>query len=111
MNYPETLDYLFGQLPMYQRIGNAAYKANLDNTYRLSEILNHPEKQFKSVHIAGTNGKGSTSHMLASVLQEAGYKVGLYTSPVELLLGLFNTFKALDKFSSTVCSVCCAVVF
>lgn len=81
MNYPETLDYLFGQLPMYQRIGNAAYKANLDNTYRLSEILNHPEKQFKSVHIAGTNGKGSTSHMLAAVLQEAGYKVGLYTSP------------------------------
>lgn len=81
MNYPETLDYLFGQLPMYQRIGNAAYKANLDNTYRLSEILNHPEKEFKSVHIAGTNGKGSTSHMLASVLQEAGYKVGLYTSP------------------------------
>lgn len=81
MNYPETLDYLFGQLPMYQRIGNAAYKANLDNTYRLSELLNHPEKQFKSVHIAGTNGKGSTSHMLAAVLQEAGYKVGLYTSP------------------------------
>lgn len=81
MNYPETLDYLFGQLPMYQRIGNAAYKANLDNTYRLSEILNHPEKQFKSVHIAGTNGKGSTSHMLAAILQEAGYKVGLYTSP------------------------------
>ncbi len=81
MNYPETLDYLFGQLPMYQRIGNAAYKANLDNTYRLSEILIHPEKQFKSVHIAGTNGKGSTSHMLAAVLQEAGYKVGLYTSP------------------------------
>lgn len=81
MNYPETLDYLFSQLPMYQRVGNAAYKANLDNTYRLSEILNHPEKQFKSVHIAGTNGKGSTSHMLAAVLQEAGYKVGLYTSP------------------------------
>lgn len=81
MNYLETLDYLFNQLPMYQRVGNAAYKANLDNTYRLSEILNHPEKQFKSVHIAGTNGKGSTSHMLAAVLQEAGYKVGLYTSP------------------------------
>ena len=81
MNYLETLDYLFSQLPMYQRVGNAAYKANLDNTYRLSEILNHPEKQFKSVHIAGTNGKGSTSHMLAAVLQEAGYKVGLYTSP------------------------------
>lgn len=66
---------------MYQRVGNAAYKANLENTYRLSEILNHPEKQFKSVHIAGTNGKGSTSHMLASILQDAGYKVGLYTSP------------------------------
>lgn len=81
MNYLETLDYLFSQLPMYQRVGNAAYKANLDNTCRLSEILNHPEKQFKSVHIAGTNGKGSTSHMLAAVLQEAGYKVGLYTSP------------------------------
>lgn len=81
MNYPETLDYLFGQLPMYQRIGNAAYKANLDNTYRLSELLHHPEKKFKCVHIAGTNGKGSTSHMLASILQEAGYKVGLYTSP------------------------------
>lgn len=81
MNYSQTLDYLFSQLPMYQRVGNAAYKANLDNTYRLSEILNHPEKQFKSVHIAGTNGKGSTSHMLAAVLQEAGYKVGLYTSP------------------------------
>lgn len=81
MNYPETLDYLFDQLPMYQRVGNAAYKANLENTYRLSEILNHPEKQFKSVHIAGTNGKGSTSHMLASILQDAGYKVGLYTSP------------------------------
>ena len=81
MNYSETLDYLFNQLPMYQRIGHAAYKANLDNTYRLSEILNHPEKKFKSVHIAGTNGKGSTSHMLASILQEAGYKVGLYTSP------------------------------
>lgn len=81
MNYPETLDYLFGQLPMYQRIGNAAYKANLDNTYYLSELLNHPEKRFKSVHIAGTNGKGSTSHMLASIFQEAGYKVGLYTSP------------------------------
>ncbi|MBW6482965.1 MAG: bifunctional folylpolyglutamate synthase/dihydrofolate synthase [Vicingaceae bacterium] len=81
MNYPETLDYLFGQLPMYQRVGNSAYKANLDNTYRLSEILNHPEKQFKSVHVAGTNGKGSTSHILAAVLQEAGYNVGLYTSP------------------------------
>ena len=81
MNYQETLDWLFVQLPMYQRVGQAAYKANLDNTLLLSDYLNHPEKAFKSIHVAGTNGKGSTSHMLASVLQEAGYKVGLYTSP------------------------------
>lgn len=66
---------------MYQRIGKAAYKANLDNTLKLAEYLNHPEQSFKSIHVGGTNGKGSTSHMLASVLQEAGYKVGLYTSP------------------------------
>ncbi|MBW2938794.1 bifunctional folylpolyglutamate synthase/dihydrofolate synthase [Aureisphaera sp. CAU 1614] len=81
MNYQETLDWLFAQLPMYQRVGQAAYKANLDNTLLLSDYLKHPEKAFKSIHVAGTNGKGSTSHMLASVLQEAGYKVGLYTSP------------------------------
>ena len=81
MNYQETLDWLFVQLPMYQRVGQAAYKANLDNTLLLSDYLNRPEKAFKSIHVAGTNGKGSTSHMLASVLQEAGYKVGLYTSP------------------------------
>jgi dihydrofolate synthase / folylpolyglutamate synthase len=66
---------------MYQRVGQAAYKANLDNTLKLSAYLDHPENSFKSVHVAGTNGKGSTSHMLASVLQEAGYTVGLYTSP------------------------------
>lgn len=66
---------------MYQRVGKAAYKADLSNTLRLAEYLDHPEKTFKSIHVAGTNGKGSTSHMLASVLQEAGYKVGLYTSP------------------------------
>lgn len=81
MNYQETLDWLYAQLPMYQRVGQSAYKANLDNTIKLSEYLNRPEKTFKSIHVAGTNGKGSTSHMLASVLQEAGYKVGLYTSP------------------------------
>ena len=81
MNYQETLDWLFVQLPMYQRVGQAAYKANLDNTLLLSDYLNHPEKAFKSIHVAGTNGKETTSHMLASVLQEAGYKVGLYTSP------------------------------
>jgi len=66
---------------MYQRVGKAAYKADLSNTVKLAEYLHHPEKAFKSIHVAGTNGKGSTSHMLASVLQEAGYKVGLYTSP------------------------------
>lgn len=81
MNYQQTLDYLFKQLPMYQRVGQAAYKVDLSNTEKLCELLNHPENKFKSIHVAGTNGKGSTSHMLASVLQESGYKVGLYTSP------------------------------
>ncbi len=81
MNYQETLDYLFSQLPMFQRIGSAAYKADLDNTIALCKLLGNPENKFKSVHVAGTNGKGSTSHMLASVLQSAGLKVGLYTSP------------------------------
>lgn len=81
MDYQQTLDYLFQQLPMYQRIGNAAYKTDLLNTLELCETLGNPQHKFKSVHVAGTNGKGSTSHMLASVLQEAGYKVGLYTSP------------------------------
>ena len=81
MNYPETLDYLFARLPMFQRIGAAAYKADLKNTLALCELLHHPEKKFKSVHVAGTNGKGSTSHMLASILQNAGYRTGLYTSP------------------------------
>src|SRR3989344_7663467 len=81
MTYKETLNYLFEQLPMFHRIGAAAYKANLDNTHKLMDELKHPYQRFKSIHIAGTNGKGSTSHMLASILQEAGYKVGLYTSP------------------------------
>ncbi len=81
MNYQETLDWLFNQLPMYQSQGASAYKEDLSNTVLLAEHLRNPEKQFKSIHVAGTNGKGSTSHMIASVLQEAGYKVGLYTSP------------------------------
>lgn len=81
MNYNQTLQYLYDQLPMFHRIGAAAYKADLINTYKLMEVLNAPHQGFKSIHIAGTNGKGSTSHMLASVLQHAGYKVGLYTSP------------------------------
>ncbi|SDB84438.1 bifunctional folylpolyglutamate synthase/dihydrofolate synthase [Williamwhitmania taraxaci] len=81
MNYQETLEYLFNQLPMFQRQGKSAYKADLVNTLLLDEHFCHPHCQFKSIHIAGTNGKGSTSHMLASVLGAAGYKVGLYTSP------------------------------
>jgi dihydrofolate synthase/folylpolyglutamate synthase len=81
MNYQQTLDYLFEQLPMFHRVGAAAYKADLKNTIAICELLNHPEKQFHSIHIAGTNGKGSTSHMLAAILQSAGYKTGLYTSP------------------------------
>ncbi len=81
MTYQDTVNWMFQQLPMYQNQGKTAYKANLDNTYQLADYLNHPENDFKSIHVAGTNGKGSTSHMLASIFQEAGYKVGLYTSP------------------------------
>ncbi|MGB2129569.1 MAG: bifunctional folylpolyglutamate synthase/dihydrofolate synthase [Flavicella sp.] len=81
MTYQECLDWLFVQLPMYQRDGKAAYKKDLRNTLLLAQHLNNPEQGFKSVHVAGTNGKGSCSHILASVLQAAGYKVGLYTSP------------------------------
>ena len=81
MNYTDTLDWMFNKLPMYQRIGAAAYKADLNNTIQLLNLLNNPQNDFKSVHVAGTNGKGSVSHMLASVFQEAGYKTGLYTSP------------------------------
>jgi dihydrofolate synthase / folylpolyglutamate synthase len=81
MNYRETLVYLFAQLPMFHRIGAAAYRADLSNTTALCSLLNNPEKKFRSIHIAGTNGKGSTSHMIASVLQSAGFKTGLYTSP------------------------------
>ncbi len=81
MTYEQTLDYLFSRLPMFQRIGAAAYKADLDNTYKISELLGNPHKKLKCIHVAGTNGKGSSSHMLASILQQAGYKTGLYTSP------------------------------
>lgn len=81
MNYQECLDWMFSQLPVFQRIGKAAYKANLDNTYAIMEVLGNPQHRFKSVHVAGTNGKGSTSHLMASVYQEAGFKTGLYTSP------------------------------
>ncbi|HEX3025543.1 MAG TPA: folylpolyglutamate synthase/dihydrofolate synthase family protein [Chitinophagaceae bacterium] len=81
MNYTETLDYLFHKLPMFSRIGDAAIKKDITNTIRLCEALGNPQHKFKSIHIAGTNGKGSTSHMLAAILQTAGYKTGLYTSP------------------------------
>jgi dihydrofolate synthase/folylpolyglutamate synthase len=81
MNYQQTLDWMFAQLPMYQREGKTAFKKDLTNILAFSKELNFPEKKFKSIHVGGTNGKGSTSHMLASILQEAGYKVGLYTSP------------------------------
>lgn len=81
MDYQETINYLYTRLPMFSRIGAAAIKPNLNNTLLLCESLGNPQQKFKAVHIAGTNGKGSTSHMLASVLQTAGYKTGLYTSP------------------------------
>lgn len=81
MTYQETLDWMFAQLPMYQREGKTAFKKDLTNTIALANHLGNPENKFKSIHVGGTNGKGSTSHMLASILQEAGYKVGLYTSP------------------------------
>lgn len=81
MNYVQTLDWMFSQLPMYQRQGKSAFKKDLTNIKLFAEHLHHPEKDFKTIHIAGTNGKGSTSSMLASIFQEAGYKTGLYTSP------------------------------
>lgn len=81
MNYSETLDYLFTRLPMFQRTGPAAYKNTLANTLLLDDYYAHPHRKFKTIHVAGTNGKGSVSHMLASVLQASGYKTGLYTSP------------------------------
>ena len=81
MTYQQTIDYLYSQLPMYSRIGAAAYKEDLHNTIALCNAIDNPQTKFKSIHIAGTNGKGSTSHMLAAMLQQAGYKTGLYTSP------------------------------
>jgi len=81
MDYQQTLDYLYSQLPMFTRDGASAFKKDLTNTLELCKRLGDPHKKFKSVHIAGTNGKGSTSHMLAAILQTAGYKTGLYTSP------------------------------
>jgi dihydrofolate synthase/folylpolyglutamate synthase len=81
MNYQQTVAYLYNQLPLFSRLGAAAIKKDLTNTIRICEALRNPQQQFKSIHIAGTNGKGSVSHMLAAILQTAGYKTGLYTSP------------------------------
>lgn len=81
MTYSETLSYLFNSLPMYHRVGAAAYKADIEPTLRMMEHLGHPERAFRSIHVAGTNGKGSVSHFLASILQQSGLRVGLYTSP------------------------------
>ena len=81
MNYKETIDYLYSKLPMFTRIGAVAFKKDLHNTIALCENLGNPQNKFKTIHVGGTNGKGSTSHMLAAIFQEAGYKTGLYTSP------------------------------
>ena len=81
MNYQQTLDWLFQQLASFQSVGQSAYKEDLANINAMCSLLNHPQNNFRSIHVAGTNGKGSTSHLIASVLQEQGYKVGLYTSP------------------------------
>ena len=81
MTYQETIDYLYHQLPLFERVGGAAYKAGLDTSIRMDDFLGNPHRRYKTIHVAGTNGKGSTSHMLAAILQAAGYKTGLYTSP------------------------------
>lgn len=81
MNYEETLEYLYSQLPVYEKIGERAYKEGLDNSLKLDELFSHPHKKYKTIHVAGTNGKGSVSHTLAAILQQSRYKVGLFTSP------------------------------
>ena len=81
MTYQETIDYLYSQLPMFQKMGKKAIKPKLTNITELCNLLGNPQNNFKSIHVAGTNGKGSTSHFLTSILIESGLKVGLYTSP------------------------------
>ncbi|MDR0230926.1 MAG: bifunctional folylpolyglutamate synthase/dihydrofolate synthase [Dysgonamonadaceae bacterium] len=81
MNYTQTLDYLYNSLPVFQKIGSSAYKEGLENSHAIDQRLNHPHQKYKTIHVAGTNGKGSTSHLLAAILQKSGYKTGLYTSP------------------------------
>ncbi len=98
MNYQETVDYLFNKLPMFSRLGAAAYKKDLTNTILLCEAIGDPQKKIKTIHVAGTNGKGSTSHMLAAILQTAGYKTGLYTSPH------LHDFRERIKINGAVCT-------
>ena len=81
MNYKASIEYLYTKLPMFSKSGVAALKMDLANTLTICSFLNNPENRFKSIHVAGTNGKGSVSHLIASILQEQGYKTGLYTSP------------------------------
>jgi len=81
MNYPETIQYLYDRLPVFHQIGAAAYKPGLENSIRMMSLLGNPQNRYKTIHIAGTNGKGSVSHFLTAILMAAGYKVGLYTSP------------------------------
>ena len=81
MTYDQAINYLYTKLPMFSRMGSAAFKKDLDNIKVLCAHLHHPEQKFKSIHVGGTNGKGSVSHMLAAIMHTAGYKTGLYTSP------------------------------
>ena len=81
MTYQQTIDYLFHVTPVFEKVGAGAYKEGLSNTWAMDEHFGHPHRQFKTIHVAGTNGKGSCSHTIAAILQSAGYKVGLYTSP------------------------------
>lgn len=81
MDYKESIDWLFAQLPMFSRVGAAAYKPGLERSYELARHFGNPHEKWKSIHVAGTNGKGSVSNLIAAVLQAQGYKVGLYTSP------------------------------
>ncbi|WP_449438307.1 hypothetical protein [Pedobacter steynii] len=82
MNYEQTIDYLYRKLPMFTRVGAVAFKKDLHNTVAMCERLDNPQNKFKTIHIGGTNGKGSTSHMIAAIFQQAGYKTGLYTLPI-----------------------------
>src|SRR5206468_209077 len=98
MNYQQTVAYLYHQLPLFSRLGAAAIKKDLTNTIRICEALGNPQERFKTIHIAGTNGKGSVSHMLAAILQTAGYRTGLYTSPH------LKDFRARIKIDGHMCS-------